>query len=69
MPVEDPPALAEAMTKLAASPELRRRLGAAGAARVREHFSWDGMVDAYFRLYARFQEGLGAAAAAGSGVR
>ena len=39
---EDPPALAEALDSLAASPELRRELGRAGRARGIEHFSPEG---------------------------
>jgi glycosyltransferase involved in cell wall biosynthesis len=42
---------ADAMTKLAMSKELRTRLGAAGHARAREHFGWDGKVDRILKIY------------------
>jgi L-malate glycosyltransferase len=45
--------LADALSTLAADPELRRRWGAAGRARVAECFSLDRMTDEYDRLYAR----------------
>ncbi|MEM9221237.1 MAG: glycosyltransferase family 4 protein [Pseudomonadota bacterium] len=38
VPERDPRALADAITALAADPELRKNLGAAGARRVHEHF-------------------------------
>jgi len=48
---EDPPSLADAMTKLAQNAELRLRLGAAGRKRVEDHFTIDRLVGAYEGLY------------------
>lgn len=45
--------LAEALTTLVCNPELRRRWGLAGRARVVEQFSLDRMIADYDRLYAR----------------
>lgn len=54
--VDDAPALAAAIDRLATDPEFRSTLGAAGADRVAERFSADGvarrMVDLYERLCA-----------------
>lgn len=43
--------LADAMLRLANDPDLRRRMGAAGAVRVRSDFDWDRKIDAILRLY------------------
>lgn len=43
--------LAEKLNRLLADPELARRQGAAGRARVREHFSWDAIADRTVELY------------------
>jgi glycosyltransferase involved in cell wall biosynthesis len=51
VPPEDPDALARALDRLAADPELRRRLGEAGPARVSEGFLASQMVAAYDALY------------------
>jgi glycosyltransferase involved in cell wall biosynthesis len=51
VPPNDPSALAGAMSQLLGDPELCRRLGRAGAGRVREHFSLDAMARAYAGLY------------------
>ncbi|MGO4707461.1 glycosyltransferase family 4 protein [Microvirga sp. 2MCAF38] len=44
-------ATAQAFESLAADPELRRRMGAAGAARAREAFDWKVIVRSYERLW------------------
>lgn len=49
-PARDAAALAQAIRELANSPEQRRRCGAAGRARVEQHFSLDRMVSDYLRL-------------------
>jgi len=51
VPPEDPESLALALDRLAADPELRLRLGAAGPARVSEGFLASQMVTAYDKLY------------------
>jgi len=43
--------LADAMRKLAGSPELRERLGARGYDKVRESFDWERKVDRMIELY------------------
>ncbi len=47
----DAAALAAALERLLADPALARRLGAAGAARVEQHFLAEQMVSAYETLY------------------
>ncbi|HEU5181078.1 MAG TPA: glycosyltransferase family 4 protein [Candidatus Polarisedimenticolia bacterium] len=49
---EDPAALAKAISSLLRDPVLAQRLGAAGAARVRDLYSRTAMVDATLRAYA-----------------
>lgn len=56
VPPRDVPALADALAGLAADPDRRVRLGAAGAARVREHFSPDPGID---HLAGRLRETMG----------
>jgi glycosyltransferase involved in cell wall biosynthesis len=51
VPPGDAPALATALERLIADPALARRLGAAGAKRVAEHFRAEQMVAAYEALY------------------
>jgi glycosyltransferase involved in cell wall biosynthesis len=51
VPPDDAAALAAALARLIADPALGRRLGAAGAARVAEHFLAEQMVGAYESLY------------------
>ena len=51
VPPSDPQALAAGMVDLARSPERRRELGLSGAARVRERFGLDRMVDETLQLY------------------
>ncbi len=53
VPIRDPRALADAMRLLAGDPGLRERLGAAGRARVREHYTVAKMTDAHIDLYER----------------
>lgn len=54
VPPDDPAALAAALERLIRDAELRRRLGAAGARRVRESFAMEAGIDA---LMARFAPG------------
>jgi glycosyltransferase involved in cell wall biosynthesis len=51
VPPRDVPALRAALERLLADRELRERLGAAGRARVRDHFSWDAVTDATLDAY------------------
>jgi glycosyltransferase involved in cell wall biosynthesis len=51
VPPGDAAALAAALERLIADPALARRLGAAGAKRVAEHFRAEQMVAAYEALY------------------
>jgi glycosyltransferase involved in cell wall biosynthesis len=53
VPPADPDALAAALDRLLADPELRRRLGAAGLERARERFDLSAMRGAHLELYAR----------------
>lgn len=47
----NPAQIAEAVLRLLDSPEMARRMGQAGAARMRKHFSLDACVDAHMRMY------------------
>jgi glycosyltransferase involved in cell wall biosynthesis len=51
VPAGDPAALADAIEKMMGDPELRRRMGAAGAKRIREHFSIAEMIGKMERLF------------------
>lgn len=51
VPPADPEALAAAIVRLAAAPDLGLVLSQRASRRVREHFSSDRMVEAYARLY------------------
>lgn len=53
IPPEDPAAAADALERLAAVPELRRRMGDAGRARVRAHYAWEMCVDRMLEVIAR----------------
>lgn len=46
-PSKDPAALADAIDRLAADPELRQRLATAGRETVRRSWSWDAMLNRY----------------------
>lgn len=46
-PSKDSVALADAIDRLAANPELRQRLATAGREAVRQSWSWDAMLDRY----------------------
>jgi glycosyltransferase involved in cell wall biosynthesis len=52
-PIGSPRATADALLGLAQDPELRRRMGAAGRARVRSFYAAGTMLDAYGEVYAR----------------
>ncbi len=51
VPREDVVALAQAIQRLIAAPELRRRFGAAGRQRVLAHYGWPHSVDAMLRCF------------------
>ena len=51
VPREDVAALAQAIQRLVAAPELRRRFGAAGRERVLAHYGWQHSVDAMLRCF------------------
>jgi glycosyltransferase involved in cell wall biosynthesis len=57
VPVDDPAALAEAIAKLAQSPELRRRFGAAARVLAVERFSSDAIGHAIVDLYGSLAAG------------
>jgi glycosyltransferase involved in cell wall biosynthesis len=48
---KDPAQLAEAVTRLLASPELRARMGQAGERRVRDELNWRHIADIFVELY------------------
>jgi len=52
-PASDPAALAEAVSRLADSPQLRHDMGEAGRARAAAHFSMSHMIDQVEALYRR----------------
>jgi glycogen synthase len=51
VPPRDPAALRDALERLLGDSELRRRLGAAGRERARQHFSWEDATDATLLAY------------------
>jgi glycosyltransferase involved in cell wall biosynthesis len=53
VPPGDPKALREALDRLLADRDLRRRLGEAGRRRVAERYGWDRVVDATLSCYER----------------
>jgi len=58
-PLQAPTELARALLKVIDDPELARRLGAAGRARVLEHFQADTMIDQFARLYEELAQAKG----------
>lgn len=50
VPPADPPALADAIHRAAASPDLRARIGA-GARELAQHFTWDKIAQQHLELY------------------
>jgi glycosyltransferase involved in cell wall biosynthesis len=63
VPPAESVAMAAALERLLAQPELRRRLGTAGRRRAREHFDIRAARDAHVRLYVAEleREGIGSA--------
>ena len=51
VPPRDPAALRHALERLLGDAALRRRLGAAGRERARQHFSWETVTDATVAAY------------------
>jgi glycosyltransferase involved in cell wall biosynthesis len=51
VPPRDPDALADAVSRLLADPELRRRMGEAGRRRVAEHFTAESMTRRVLEIY------------------
>jgi glycosyltransferase involved in cell wall biosynthesis len=60
VPARDPAALRAALERLLGDRELRRRLGAAGRERARQHFSWPTVTDATLAAYAEAAGTMGA---------
>jgi glycosyltransferase involved in cell wall biosynthesis len=52
VPAEDPDALAAALDKLLADPELCAQMGRAGRARIEAEYRWDACVDTMEAVYA-----------------
>ncbi|HEX7594448.1 MAG TPA: glycosyltransferase family 4 protein [Anaerolineae bacterium] len=52
IPPDDPTALAAAIQRAAASPELRAKIGA-GARELAQHFTWDKIAQQHLKLYER----------------
>jgi len=59
VPVGDPEALAVALERLLADPDLRRIIGKQGRSQVESRFSIDGMLDGVDRLYTELLERKG----------
>jgi D-inositol-3-phosphate glycosyltransferase len=53
VPPRDPDAVASAIGRLLDNPSLRERMGAEGAARVRQHYSWEQVARATLDVYDR----------------
>ncbi|HXF64521.1 MAG TPA: glycosyltransferase [Caldilineaceae bacterium] len=53
---QDPPALAAALACLVDEPALRRRMGAAGRARIEQELGWPHLARRYLAHFARLQE-------------
>jgi glycosyltransferase involved in cell wall biosynthesis len=66
VPPGDVQALRAALERLLADPDLRRRMGEAGRARIEQHFGWPAVVDGLLGAYAR---ALGRAVAAPASLR
>ena len=66
--VVDVPLAADYLTKLLASPELRRVMGAAARERARSTFSWPVVVDQYNQLFDQLAELRASSTAAASGL-
>ncbi len=58
VPPADDAAFAEAVVRLLKDPDLRARLGAAAARRVRERFAWDNLVDEVEKAYSTDRNSL-----------
>lgn len=56
VPVNDPPALAEAIVEMLADPATRRRMGEAARQKVATHFSREAMVASMVAVYGRVME-------------
>ena len=59
VPKEEPAALAEAVLKLLAEPELAIRLGEQGRRRAGERFGWQTHLDAFGKLYRQLRDRAG----------
>ena len=66
VPYEDPAALAAAIGRLLAAPELARRMGEAGLAKVRRRFSWEIVGGEIRAAYLQAIAGRGPQAGAGT---
>jgi len=62
----DGAALVDAYASLAMSPELRQRMGAAGAAQAREHYDWSVIITRYEALWAELAARRSAAGGRGA---
>jgi glycosyltransferase involved in cell wall biosynthesis len=56
VPPDDPRALADAIQRAMASPELRAQIGA-GARQLAQHFTWDKIARQHLELYRRIASG------------
>ncbi len=56
MPVNNPPALADAIVELLADPALRHRMGEVARQKVATHFSRGAMVEGMVAVYRRTLE-------------
>jgi spore coat protein SA len=52
VPANDAAAIADAIERLIANPEERRRIGEAGLRSFQRHFSWDAIHNSYSQLLA-----------------
>jgi L-malate glycosyltransferase len=55
VPIRNPQAIKEALTRLVRDPQLAQNLGAAGRERVISRFSWDGVIDQHLEVYDRIE--------------